>query len=317
MKHHPDEMRERPSRRDLLKQASAALVVVSTSSADASADTSSPDVSSKFQPQEYWEERMKAPDDGKRYGWFIDTRRCFGCHACEVSCKAENDVPLGNFIRQTIYKDVGEYPKVARMFLPMACQHCEDAPCLKACPCGALHKEAGGTVAVNYDICCGHATCVEVCPYGAIYLDPVAKQAVKCHNCYHRTEGPTTNDTEFNDTEFNDTASNDADFEGVEGINRGPTLEPACATTCPSDAIYFGDLNDPRSKVAIAKKEAEEADDIQQLRPEKNTKPRMWFRGPGVTEIEDRVPREGKSYSHEAYNIYNWKEAQTESKSND
>jgi len=53
---------------------------------------------------------MQAPDDGKAYGWFIDTRRCFGCHGCEVSCKAENDVPLGNYIRQTFYKDVGEYP---------------------------------------------------------------------------------------------------------------------------------------------------------------------------------------------------------------
>jgi ferredoxin len=81
-----------------------------------------------FQPKEYWEDRMQAPDDGKKYGWFIDTRRCFGCHGCEVSCKSENDVPLGNYIRQTFFKDVGEYPKVARMFLPMACQHCEDAP---------------------------------------------------------------------------------------------------------------------------------------------------------------------------------------------
>ena len=286
----PDDSRDETSRRDLLKQASAALVILSTTTDESSADVATADPSSKFQPEEYWAERMKAPDDGKRYGWFIDTRRCFGCHACEVSCKAENDVPLGNYIRQTIYKDVGEYPKVARMFLPMACQHCEDAPCLKACPCGALHKEAGGTVAVNYDVCCGHATCVEVCPYGAIYLDPVAKQAVKCHNCYHRTEGP-------------------------NGDGSGDTLDPACATTCPSDAIYFGDLNDPNSKVSIVKKEAEDAGDIQQLRPEKNTKPRMWFRGPGVTAIEDRVPREGESYSPEAYNIYNWKETQEESKS--
>ncbi len=228
---------------------------------------------------------MQAPDDGKRYGWFIDTRRCFGCHACEVSCKAENDVPLGNFIRQTIYKDVGDFPKVARLFLPMACQHCEDAPCLKACPCGALYKEVGGTVAVNYEICCGHATCVEVCPYGAIYMDPVAKQAVKCHNCYHRTDG---------------------DHE--------ESMSPACASTCPSDAIHFGDLNDPNSDVSIAKREAEEANDIQQLRPEKKTRPRMWFRGRAPIEIEDRVPGEGASYGPDAYDIYNWKEKATEKK---
>lgn len=227
----------------------------------------------KFQPESFYQDRLKAPDDGKKLGWFVDTRRCFGCHGCEVACKAENDVPLGNYIRQTFYQDVGEYPKVARMFLPMACQHCEDAPCIKACPCGALHKEAGGTVAVDYDRCCGHGSCVDVCPYGAIYLDPVAKQAVKCHNCYHRTE---------------------------QG------MEPACVPTCPSEALYFGDLNDPESSVSKAKAEAEQNGGVSQLRPEKGTQPRMWFSGDAPVEVEPVVPGEGESYSPEAYNIYNW-----------
>lgn len=266
-------------RRDFLKKASAALVILPLAEAEAVAGETEPPDDSKsngrFQPEEFWRERMKAPDDGKEFGWFVDTRRCFGCHACEVSCKAENDVPLGNFIRQTFYKDVGEYPKVARMFMPMACQHCEDAPCIKACPCGALHKESGGTVAVDYNTCCGHASCVDACPYGAIYLDPVAKQAVKCHNCYHRTENG---------------------------------MEPACVPTCPSEALYFGDLNDPDSKINKAMEDAKNADgELQQLREEKGTKPRMWFAGPAPPEIEDAVPREGESYSPDAYSIYNWK----------
>lgn len=245
----------------------------------ASDDTSSPNASAgdNFQPEEYWRDRMQAPDDSKKYGWFVDTRRCFGCHACEVSCKAENDVPLGNFIRQTIYKDVGEFPKVARLFLPMSCQHCEDAPCIKACPCGALHKTSGGTVAVDYETCCGHGTCVDVCPYGAIYLDPVAKQAVKCHNCYHRTE---------------------------QG------MQPACVPTCPSKAIYFGDLNDGQSEINQAMQQAEtDEGSLSQLRPEKNTRPRMWFAGSAPAEIEEDVPREGESYRPEAYSIYSWKKA--------
>ena len=228
----------------------------------------------KFQPEAFWRDRMEAPDDGQKLGWFVDTRRCFGCHACEVSCKAENDVPLGNYIRQTFYQDVGEYPQVARMFLPMSCQHCEDAPCIKACPCGALHKAAGGTVAVDYNICCGHGTCVEVCPYGALYLDPVAKQAVKCHNCYHRAE---------------------------EG------MEPACVPTCPSEALHFGDLNDPQSGVSQAlRSAADAAGGLRQLRPEKKTRPRMWFAGPAPAEVEQVIPGEGESYHPEAYNIYNW-----------
>ena len=266
-----------PNRREFLGTAAGALAA---GAAAAKADSSPQETPTKpedlFQPEEFWAERMKAPDDGKKFGWLIDTRRCFGCHACEVSCKEENDVPLGPFIRQTIYKDVGEYPKVARMFLPMSCQHCEDAPCLKACPCGALHKETGGTVAIDYDICCGHGTCAEVCPYGAIYLDPVAKQAVKCHNCYHRTE---------------------------------VGMEPACVPTCPSDALYFGDLNDENSRISKMKaKLAEEGVETSQLRPEKGTKPRMEFAGKGHVENEERVPREGQSYSTDAYSVHNWKE---------
>ncbi len=263
------------SRRQFM-QTSASAIAAGAAAGAASPAKGKGDSADLFQPKEYWQDRMQAPDDGKAYGWFIDTRRCFGCHGCEVSCKAENDVPLGNYIRQTFYKDVGEYPKVARMFLPMACQHCEDAPCIKACPCGALSKGGGGSVVVDYESCCGHGTCVEVCPYGAIYIDPVANQAVKCHNCYHRVD---------------------------------EAMEPACATTCPADAIHFGDLNDPESKVSRAMTAAKENDlPLVQLRGEKETKPRMWFAGEAPAEIEDRVPVEGESYNPEAYNIYNWKE---------
>ena len=257
------------NRRDFLASATALPIISNTTSA---APPTAND--NEIQPAEPWQERMRAPDDGKKYGWFVDTRRCFGCHACEVSCKAENDVPLGRFIRQTFYKDVGEYPQVARMFLPMSCQHCEDAPCIKACPCGALHKTTGGTVAIDYNRCCGHATCVEVCPYGAIYMDPVANQAVKCHNCYHRTE---------------------------------VGMEPACVPTCPSEALHFGDLNDPNSDIRQAMQEAQQADgELSQLRPEKETKPRMWFAGKVAPELEQDIPREGQSYSGDTYSIYRW-----------
>ena len=262
-----------PDRRKFLAQSAAAAAALTAQDGTASAAAAEAS-ETQFQPEEFWKDRMQAPDDGKRYGWFVDTERCFGCHACEVSCKEENDVPLGNYIRQTIYKDVGEYPKVARLFMPMSCQHCEDAPCIKACPCGALHKTTGGTVAVNYETCCGHGSCVDVCPYGAIYLDPVAKQAVKCHNCYHRIE---------------------------------EEMQPACASTCPSDAIYFGDLNDADSSVSKAMAAAtERSGPLVQLRTEKETKPRVWFAGVAPVEIEPDIPKEGESYSPAAYNIYNW-----------
>ncbi len=261
------------NRREFLETASAALAAgsVSASSASSGPPSSADDPAREDDLQK----RMTPPDDGKRYGWFIDTRRCFGCHGCEVACKAENDVPLGHFIRQTIYRDVGEYPHVARVFLPMSCQHCEDAPCLKACPTGAIKKGPGGSVIIDYKTCDGSGSCVDACPYGAIYLDPEADQAVKCHNCYHRLEHD---------------------------------MEPACASTCPADAIYFGDLNDPQSKVSRAMNNATDTGlALVQLRTEKSTKPRMWFAGPAPVHIEKDLPGEGESYSTQSYDIYNWR----------
>ncbi|MCA8970396.1 MAG: 4Fe-4S dicluster domain-containing protein [Planctomycetes bacterium] len=231
-----------------------------------------------FLDEEHWRARMQAPDDGKRYGWVVDARRCFGCHGCEVACKAENDVPLGSYIRQTIYHDYAKSDGgMARVMVPMACQHCEDAPCIKACPCGALHKGSGGSVQVDYDVCSGHAACKDACPYGAIYIDPVANQAIKCHNCTHRVD---------------------------------VGMDPACVTTCPSEALYFGDLADPDSTVSRMKRRLEAEDALAQLRPEKGTKPRMWFaQSPDrqVREWEPKVPREGQSYSGDAYSVYEWK----------
>jgi tetrathionate reductase subunit B len=231
-----------------------------------------------FLDEAHWRERMQAPADGKRYGWVVDVRRCFGCHGCEVACKAENDVPLGHYMRQTIYHDV-EKPAggLARITVPIACQHCEDAPCIKACPCGALHKGAGGSVQVDYDVCSGHGACKEVCPYGAIYIDPVANQAVKCHNCTHRVDAG---------------------------------LEPACVATCPSEALYFGDLNDPGSAVSKMKARLEAEGLLGQLRVEKGTQPRMWFGNAAdrpMAAWAPKIPGEGQSYRNDAYSVYEWK----------
>ncbi|MGA1779543.1 MAG: 4Fe-4S dicluster domain-containing protein [Planctomycetota bacterium] len=238
------------------------------------------------QPEEIWRDRIRDPEDGKRYGWLVDTRRCFGCHGCEVACKAENDVPLGRYIRQTIYHDFPRTEQqMARIAVPLACQQCEDAPCLKSCPCGALHKGAGGTVLVDYDTCSGHGACVEACPYGAIYIDPVANQAIKCHNCTHRLE---------------------------------VGMEPACVSTCPAEALVFGDLADPESRISRLTHQLESAGGdpaplqsprLETLRPEKGTRPRMRFvttEDRPLAEWEPKVPREGESYSPDAYSIFRW-----------
>lgn len=269
-----DPIRQGLSRRGLL---AGGLGAVAGASATAATGGQSPEA--LFLPEEHWRDRMTAPDDGKSFGWVVDARRCFGCHGCEVACKAENDVPLGSYIRQTIYHDhTREDGAVARIMVPMACQHCEDAPCIKACPCGALHKGPGGSVQVNYDTCSGHAACKEVCPYGAIYIDPVANQAVKCHNCTHRVD---------------------------EG------MEPACVETCPSGALYFGDLNDPESSVSKISARLEQEGSLETLRPEKQTRPRTKFavdENHPISAWEHKIPGEGQSYHNDAYSVYSWGE---------
>ena len=262
-------------RRDFLKKAVQGSAAAALGAGAAAAQG---EPQALFRPEEEWRERMQAPKDGKRYGWVVDTRRCFGCHGCEVACKAENDVPLGHFIRQTIYHDFEKSSGgLARVMVPMACQHCEDAPCIKACPCGALHKGSGGSVQVDYDVCSGHSACKDACPYGAIYIDPVANQAIKCHNCTHRLD---------------------------------VGLEPPCASTCPSEALYFGDLNDPKSTVSRMKERLEREGALEQLRPEKGTKPRMWFavsKERPMQVWQNKIPREGASYAPDAYSVYSWK----------
>lgn len=263
----------RPDRR----QALAAGALAGASARSKQNDTARPE--DLYLPEEEWRDRMTAPNDGKAYGWIVDTRRCFGCHGCEVACKAENDVPLGKFIRQTVYHDheVSRGSGVARIMVPMSCQHCEDAPCIKACPCGSMHKGPGGTVMVNYETCSGHSACKDACPYGAIYIDPVANQAVKCHNCMHRVD---------------------------------EAMEPPCTSTCPSDALYFGDLNDPDSRISRMAAQLEaESTPLDVLRADKNTKPRTRYVSAEVDQMESwqpKVPREGQSYGPEAYDIYNW-----------
>ena len=276
----PQDPEQAEQRRRFLKTSGAAFVTGLAGAGHPKAQQEEPP-RYRILPEEHWKERMVAPDDGRRYGWIIDTRRCFGCHGCEVSCKAENDVPLGNYIRQTIYHDF-QRPggQLARIMVPMACQHCEDAPCIKACPCGALHKGPGGSVQVNYEVCSGHAACREACPYGAIYIDPVANQAIKCHNCTHRLE---------------------------------VGMEPACVATCPSEALYFGDLNDPSSKVSRMQKQLEDDAQVrlETLRPEKKTAPRTQFVVDDQRPMEawePKIPREGESYSNDAYSVFNWSE---------
>ncbi len=152
--------------------------------------------------------------DYKRAFMLIDLNRCTGCHSCSVSCKTEHEVPLGNFRMRVRYLERPDRPTLA--FLPLLCMQCQDAPCLKACPTEAIGRLDDGRVVINDEKCCGNKACIAACPYGAISINEETSKAEKCDFCTHRTE---------------------------------IGLAPACVASCPTDAIRFGDLDDPQDPV--------------------------------------------------------------------
>lgn len=176
----------------------------------------------------------------KRAGMLLDLDRCVGCHSCSVSCKTEHDVPLGGFRMRVRYLERPEDKKIA--FAPLMCMHCVDAPCLEACPSKAIAKGPDGRVLVNESKCDLDQECVTACPYGAIFINEEKEVAEKCDFCVHRTE---------------------------------VGLEPACSASCPSNAIRFGDLENPEDPIVklINEKKA------QPWKADAGTKPSVYYIG--------------------------------------
>jgi len=144
----------------------------------------------------------------KKFKLWIDDAACWGCQACEVACKQENAVPIGIkiiHVEEIEPTDVEE--KRDYSFKVAFCRHCEDAPCVEACPVEAIEQLDNGMVHLNPEECTGCQACMEACPYGAIAFDVSANVALKCNLCGHRVE-------------------------------KG--LVPACADNiCPAHCIYF------------------------------------------------------------------------------
>ncbi len=189
-----------------------------------------------------------------RWGMVIDLTKCVGCYACQISCKAEHGLPPDVFWARVIISESGTYPAVTKQILPVLCNHCQEAPCLKACPTGATSRREDGIVSVDYDKCMGCRYCLIACPYqhrtylsdsnqgyhrdgGLTELETMTRQlyplqkgtVIKCNFCLERVD------------------------EGLkEGLKPGVDREatPMCVITCPANARYFGDLDDPDSEVS-------------------------------------------------------------------
>lgn len=174
------------------------------------------------------------------YAFLIDNRRCIGCHACSVACKAEHEVPLGVARTWVKYVEKGVFPETRRTFTVTRCNHCEDAPCVEICPTTALFQRRDGIVDFDGRRCIGCKACIQGCPYDAIYIDPQQETAAKCNYCAHRVE---------------------------------VGLEPPCVTVCPTQAIVAGDLEDRGSRLAQMVGRIP----LQVRKPEKGTRPKVYY----------------------------------------
>ena len=202
-----------------------------------------------------------------KWGMVIDIDRCTGCQACVIACQAENNIPvnekmdfLSRRAKQWIRIDrfwEGEYPNIKARFIPVLCQHCENAPCEPVCPVFATYHNNEGLNVQVYNRCVGTRYCANNCPYQVRffnfwhptwpasfenYLNPdvTARSrgiTEKCTFCVQRlrrgelkverTEGGRLNDQNMAERNF----------------------LPACAQACPTNALTFGDQMDTSAKI--------------------------------------------------------------------
>ena len=224
-----------------------------------------------------WQLRPSASSGGEgevasphKWAMVIDIDKCIGCGYCILTCQADNDTsPDIRWTRLLETRKIAGEPR----YLPVPCQHCENAPCVDACPVKATYHRSDGIVMMDYDRCIGCRYCEVACPYGARSFNWEAFEGdnpavpywgspeverrprgvvEKCTFCSHRID------------------------RGLAlGLTPGvePEATPACVSACPVGARTFGDLNDPESKV----NKLLDAHHISRLREDLGTEPRVYY----------------------------------------
>jgi Fe-S-cluster-containing dehydrogenase component len=125
-----------------------------------------------------------------RYELTIDEKACWGCLACEIACKQENQVPSG--IKYLSVQEEGpKWPdgRPDMFYRIKICRHCDQPECAGVCPEEAITKSnEDGIVILDDKKCTGCGACLEACPFQAIAFDRSKGKAGKCHLCHHRVE---------------------------------------------------------------------------------------------------------------------------------
>ncbi len=196
-----------------------------------------------------------------RYAMVVDQRRCIGCHACVMACKAENNVPLNYSVNVVItegsqwidipvsdpdktmgdtctiasYKRQPGYPR--NDYMTRSCQHCVNAPCVKNCPTGATWQREDGIVAMDTSKCIGCEICMQECVYGYGQMRVLLREPKFVPDF---RLGDQLAELSINNTVKKCTFC-------AHRIDKGQ--KPFCVEVCPARARYFGDLNNSGSDI--------------------------------------------------------------------
>lgn len=249
-----------------------------------------------------------------RLGMVIDLAKCVGCGACAFACKAENNTGVradgqshnwADFIMRT----EGTFPNATQFVMPVLCNHCSDAPCIKACPVKpnkAIFKTPEGITLTDNELCIGCRQCQEACPYSHDDLDDKSltgeTYSVISYNPADKSTQPYWSDKTAAIPGCTSSGAETAARAGVPvppmnqfkagdapTLRKADTIEkctfcshrvlnglqPACVEVCPSQARIFGDQEDPKSKISmiLAKEKSF------RLQEDKGTKPNVHYVG--------------------------------------